>query len=314
MTFSIIIPLYNKANVVSDTLQSVLNQTFTDFEIIVVNDGSTDNSLEVVRQFEDSRINIFSKENGGVSSARNYGIKRAKGKYIAFLDADDLWKPNFLMEITRLISIYPGCGIYSSGYVLTMEKREKIYAYPEEGIIENYFEKCFKNDTLYCNSSCIVVPAAVFLEVGYFLENICAGEDSYMWIQIAKKYAVCVTPQVLGVYQYQFSTQTTWINKKYPLTERLFINLYDSDNFYLNEYLARLGIFRGIRQALANNKEYSRLSENEYSYTKCNRKLLRNLQILNRMPYIGVYIVKKIWGLGVLVKGYLYCIKNMIER
>lgn len=308
--FSVVIPLYNKAAVVSNTLESVLNQTYTNFEILIVNDGSTDNSLEVIRKFRDNRIKVFSKENGGVSSARNYGIMQAKGEYIAFLDADDIWKPDFLREINRLIAIYPGCGIYSSGYILTKKQQEILYAYPEEGIIKEYFKKCFKNGTLYCHTSCVVIPAPVFLEVGYFPENICAGEDLYMWIKVAKKYAVCVTPLALAVYQYQFSSQTTWMNKKYRLEDRLFIDLYEPGNFYLNEYLARLGIYRGIRQALANNKEYSRLSEKEYSYTKCNRKLFYFLRLLNRLPYIGIYTVKKGWELGVLAKGYLYKLKK----
>ena len=76
--FSIIIPLYNKEKFIENTLKSVLNQTFTDYEILIVNDGSTDNSLGKVLQFNDSRIKHFNKENGGVSTARNYGIKKAK--------------------------------------------------------------------------------------------------------------------------------------------------------------------------------------------------------------------------------------------
>ena len=113
--FSVVIPLYNKQDCIRNTVQSVLNQTFPDFEINIVDDGSTDRSLEIARQFDDPRIRVFSKPNGGVSSARNYGIRQSRKKYIAFLDADDLWYPDYLSEIARLIDKYPGCGIYSAG-------------------------------------------------------------------------------------------------------------------------------------------------------------------------------------------------------
>lgn len=97
--FSIIIPLYNKADYIAETLKSVLNQTYCDYEVIVVNDSSTDNSLEVASSFQDERIHIYTKENEGVSAARNYGIMHAKYDYIAFLDADDIWESDYLAYI-----------------------------------------------------------------------------------------------------------------------------------------------------------------------------------------------------------------------
>src|SRR4051812_32162135 len=94
--FSVIIPLYNKANYIENTIKSVLNQTFTDFEIIVVNDESTDESETIVLGFNDKRIQLFNQKNQGVSVARNHGIEKAKGKLVAFLDADDYWFHNHL--------------------------------------------------------------------------------------------------------------------------------------------------------------------------------------------------------------------------
>ena len=100
--FSVVIPLYNKANYIENTLKSVLDQTFTDYEIIVINDGSTDESEAVVRQFNDKRIQIFHQKNQGVSVTRNLGIEKSTGKLIAFLDADDYWLPNHLQELAYL--------------------------------------------------------------------------------------------------------------------------------------------------------------------------------------------------------------------
>src|SRR5262245_2597869 len=100
--FSVIIPLYNKENYIRNTLKCVLEQSFTDFEIIIVNDGSTDNGLKVVKEFTDSRIVIEEQTNKGVSAARNLGIEKAAGTMIALLDADDYWFPNHLEVLHAL--------------------------------------------------------------------------------------------------------------------------------------------------------------------------------------------------------------------
>lgn len=299
--FSIVIPLYNKANSISETLQSVLNQTYTDFEIIIVNDGSTDNSLEMVRQFKDERIRIFSKSNGGVSSARNFGIKQAKGKYIALLDADDLWKPDFLFEMHKLITKYPNCGIYASGHI-HRDKKDTIYASDKEGIIENYFQRYWEKKYPFCHSSCVVIPTAVFLETGYFQEDMAAGEDTYMWIKIAAKYKVCVTPKILEIHQMEFSSYKTWSNIKKNLSNNSCIDLYTPDNFYLNEVLAYWGIAEGINQRLINNTKYSIKCEKDYSYTKLNKKSYYFLYLLNRLPNSIVYIIKRTWSMLSILK------------
>ena len=118
---SVVIPLYNKEQSIAATIQSVLAQTYTDYEIIVVDDGSTDNSLKVVQErvseLENERVRIIHQENAGVSAARNKGILESKGKYIAFLDADDLWAPNYLATLAALIADFPNAGLYSLGYV-----------------------------------------------------------------------------------------------------------------------------------------------------------------------------------------------------
>lgn len=96
---SVIIPLYNKEKYVAETIKSVLNQTYTNFELIIINDGSTDNSLKVVEKFKDKRIRIFTKKNVGQSNTRNYGIKKSKGKCFAFIDADDMWYEDHLTNL-----------------------------------------------------------------------------------------------------------------------------------------------------------------------------------------------------------------------
>ena len=114
--FSIIIPLYNKEKDIEKTISSVLEQTFNDFEIIIVNDGSTDKSEEIVKGIKDERITIFSKKNEGVSSARNFGVKKPNTSFIAFLDGDDYWYPNHLENLFSIISKHPDHSWYAAAY------------------------------------------------------------------------------------------------------------------------------------------------------------------------------------------------------
>ena len=127
--FSIIIPLYNKEKFIENTIQSVLGQSFEDFELIVVNDGSTDTSLELVNKLKDKRIKTYSISNAGVSKARNFGIQKATSKLIVFLDADDLWKNNHLQELYNLRKAHPHCGLYTMGYTKKFDNAKPIHAH-----------------------------------------------------------------------------------------------------------------------------------------------------------------------------------------
>ena len=104
MKFTVVIPLYNKEQYIAETLDSVKKQSFDDYEVLIINDSSTDNSLSIAQSYEtDNRFHVFTKANGGVSAARNYGIEKAKGEYVCFLDADDLWDEKYLEEADRLL-------------------------------------------------------------------------------------------------------------------------------------------------------------------------------------------------------------------
>ena len=113
---SVIIPLYNKEKQIAHTLRSVLNQTYQDFEVVIVNDGSTDCSVSEVEKVGDSRIRLVHQKNGGVSAARNKGIEEAKYELLAFLDADDEWKLEYLETQYNLFEKYPMCSVYACNY------------------------------------------------------------------------------------------------------------------------------------------------------------------------------------------------------
>jgi len=110
-TVSVVIPVYNVAATITETLESLLAQTFTDFEALIVNDGTPDHSMDIVAGYDDPRFRVIEKENGGLNSARNAGIRNARGKYIAFLDADDLWRPTMLEKNVAHLDSDPDLGV-----------------------------------------------------------------------------------------------------------------------------------------------------------------------------------------------------------
>lgn len=115
-TISVIIPLYNKEREIGDTLRSVLAQTLQPAEIVVVDDGSTDRSAEIVRGIRSPLVKLVTQPNAGECAARNRAIAESTGDYIALLDADDTWEPGFLEEIAAMIAEFPGCGVYSTAF------------------------------------------------------------------------------------------------------------------------------------------------------------------------------------------------------
>ena len=192
--FSIIIPLYNKADYIAETLKSVLNQTYCDYEVIVVNDSSTDNSLEVASSFQDERIHIYTKENEGVSAARNYGIMRAKYDYIAFLDADDIWESDYLECQKKLIEIYPNAGIYSTAfYSLEKGKRKLRNVLINEHthfLVHDYFKESVMNGLSICWTSSLCLKKEIIERIPMFRVGIKRGEDLDLWLRIALNYDV----------------------------------------------------------------------------------------------------------------------------
>lgn len=188
--FSVIMPLYNKANFVRKSIESILDQTYKDFEIIVVNDGSTDRSLAVVNEIRDPRIRIFSKENGGVSAARNFGLEKAQYDYIAFLDADDLWSPNFLETMEGMIEQYPQTGIFATSYTeIDNSGKKNMYSrYLPKGetvLVDNYCRYIVKGYIYQVLTIALCVKKNLFDITGGFREGVKRGEDTDMWLRLS---------------------------------------------------------------------------------------------------------------------------------
>jgi hypothetical protein len=197
---TVVIPLYNKETYVRRAVDSVLAQTFTDFEVIVVNDGSTDNGPALVRQYNDPRVRLIDQENRGVSAARNRGIAEAGGELIAFLDADDEWRPAYLEVVCHLREKYPEAGMYATAYLIRdacgNQRGAGIRGVPSaedwEGVVANYFRAARLGEPPVTSSSACI-PRHVFLDIGGFPEGVTYGEDLDTWTRIAGKYPVAIS-------------------------------------------------------------------------------------------------------------------------
>lgn len=196
MFYSVIIPLYNKESFIKETVMSVINQTYKDFELIIVNDSSTDNSLHIVESIVDDRIIVLTKLNGGVSAARNYGVKHASGEYIAFLDADDIWQHDYLASMKELIDKYPQAGIYASGYTKVdegsraEEGNNLIGGVPRLYLVDDYFKRSVEYGMSIISSSTVCIRKDILNSISLFREGVCRGEDIDVWLRIALKYPV----------------------------------------------------------------------------------------------------------------------------
>jgi len=192
---SVIIPTYNRAHLVGRAIRSVLNQTYQDFEIIVVDDGSTDNTEEVVKSFNDPRIRYIRHEkNRGGSAARNTGIRAARGEYIAFLDSDDEWLPTKLEKQIELLETAPAIGAVYSGYVVIQEGRPlELYRPKRAGNL--YPDLLIYNFTGPCST--YVIRRECLKAVGYFDVNLPSHQDYDLWIRISKRYSIGYVPDIL---------------------------------------------------------------------------------------------------------------------
>lgn len=197
--FSVVIPLYNKELSITNTVQSVLDQTYQNFEIVIINDGSTDSSIKAVEAINDNRIRLIHQKNQGVSAARNRGIKEAKFEWIAFLDGDDLWEPNHLEEITKMMNLYSEEKVFVTSFVYSDNR--PMFKHPRATPIfkiENYFKEAMKENLMW--TSIVVVNKECIDKVGGFNEKLNRGEDLDLWARLTLKYKLIKSSQTTATY------------------------------------------------------------------------------------------------------------------
>lgn len=189
--FSIIIPTYNRADLLSDTIQSVLAQTYPHFEIIVVDDGSTDNTHEVVHAFQNNKILYYKISNHERGFARNYGAKQSTGKYLYFLDSDDILYPNHLSAAFSIIQKYPNIEIFH----LSVENSYST-PYLKKYILNNQINKALiYGNILGCQG--LFIRKDIFLQYLFNEDRTIAGlEDWELWLRLATKYKIVHFPML----------------------------------------------------------------------------------------------------------------------
>ena len=280
---SVIIPTYNSDKYISEAIHSVLRQTCTEYEIIVIDDGSTDSTRQIIEN-NFPQIRYFYIPNQGVSKARNYGIQRARGEFIAFLDADDLWLPEKLgkqlklfMADQELMLAFTAHRVFNdNGFKdLNFSKNERLM---KGDVVKNIF--------LYSHvtTSTVMVRRQVFQEIGYFEENLKAAEDDNLWMRIALKFRIHLLDEVLVHYRW---TENSLSRSEYNLLDGVLKNIDLIEKKYpdLRKRLGRATIRRKMSNIYA---YYGYYLFNIGNYAMSRRYYFRSIALypkINRLIY-----------------------------
>ena len=187
---SVVIPVYNKDKYLKKTIQSVLNQSFKDFELLIVNDGSTDNSVDIIQSFDEPRIRFFNQENQGVAVARNLGANKANTQLIAFLDGDDIWFPNHLEEIWQLYQKFPKAAFFATAYQIKYKNhlQKSVFNFNQTQTLIDKFYRYDRGRALFFTSN-FAVKKNIFIKTGGFKNGIHA-EDTEFFLRLGISYSM----------------------------------------------------------------------------------------------------------------------------
>lgn len=234
LKLSVIIPLYNKADSIYRTIKSVLTQSFTDFELIIVNDGSTDHSRNVVTQIQDPRIKLINQDNKGVSAARNRGAKEAEGEWLMFLDADDIIYPESIRNLFILKDKLPEAIIYCGNYITYYNEQKEIEAcnLDSSGYINDPFKyRWFKMWNIRLGS--FIMKKDYFDVVNGFDQTLTKGED-VLFTDSLQNFTIAYTSQIIMKYDRE---QSDWSNRKSPIEKNISWHLRPTNENYYKRLL-----------------------------------------------------------------------------
>ena len=301
--FSVVIPLYNKEEYVAQTLKSVVGQTYQNFEVVIVNDCSSDNSVDVVKASDDRRIKIIEhSENKGLSASRNTGINAATHPHIAFLDADDYWDSTYLETIVNLIKEYPDESVFATHY---RENYNDKFFVPRSNLpksskgkmllVRDFFK--INSGRLILTQSCIVVHKTVFEQIGYYDENVTFAEDIDFYIRCFHTYNLAYYNDVCHTQNAAVSgsiTNSVSHKKTFPKLHK-YLNDSDSLDRFINFYI--YCIYRRMKNESA--KKEMRVYRKQIKYNSLS--FLQILFVYLPLPfYLFLIRVKKRF----LKKGY----------
>ncbi len=252
--FSVIIPTYNREELVCNAIESVLNQTFDDFEIIIVDDGSTDNTFELVKNYHEKRIIYAYKQNGGQNTANNIALRLARGEYVAFLDSDDIWTKDKLKKTYEKFMSDPELGVV---YNYTGMRENGVIILGRDDKVEG---RCYKEvlgqgymtspSFLSCKRSCFDV-------IGEFDEEQQACQDDDLCFKLCKHFKVGLIKEILGVYGVAAGNQITK-NKKRGAD--YYLRLLEK---YKDEIIRECGVEMMIRKYTRAKRLYNEINETQ---------------------------------------------------
>jgi len=307
MEISVIIPLFNKAPHIIRAIESVLTQTAPASEIIVIDDGSTDNGSEIVASLASKNpiIKLISQDNKGASFTRNRGVELASSEHVAFLDADDEWKPDYLAQIQRLYINFPDCGAYATSYEVIEENGDKslpaaagLPPAPWMGIIPNYFKMLQGGNPFFTSS--IVMPKTIFKNLGGFPIGVKRGEDRMLWTLLAVKYPIAYSPSRQVVYRQDAVNRATHIFQPEIKVIQLMDEMIKTEGVpmgLINDFLdyeAYLKIRKASRLIKSGNSNSAMVFLSDAKKNKRYRLKWLWWFLLSKMPFFLIRIFRKL--------------------
>lgn len=312
MFFSVILPLYNKAQYVAKAINSVLSQTFSDYELIIVDDGSTDNSADIALQSISGykQCHFIRQGNAGVSVARNIGVSNSHGEYICFLDADDWWEPIFLEEMTKMIAEFPDAGIYGTNYTIVNETKNKTRVAQiglDSGFERGYINYCQSyTKTMYMPlwTGAVCIPRHVFDEMHGFPQGIKLGEDFLLWVRIALKYQVAFLNKPLAFYNQDVNVENRGVGHLHKPNEHMlwnvgFLSNEEKSNFNYKQLIDSIRIYGLLPYYIS--KEYHEEAKRELDKVDWTGQPLKKSWYY-RLPMPLLRVVCELWQLGADIK------------
>lgn len=298
-TVSVIIPAYNAAKTILETIQSIQQQTFSDFELIVINDGSTDETLEVLATISDPRLKIFSYENGGLPVARNRGIEQATGEYLSFIDADDLWTPNKLESQLAALDQHPDAGVAYSWTAFIDENSNFLYAWQPIYYQGNVYPDLLIENFISSGSN-ILVKRQIVDMAGRFDPLLKSAEDWEYYVRLAALCPFALVPEYQILYRRSSQSMTSKVDvmeanalqviernfqaapaELQPLKQQSLARAY---RFYCMLCLAHVSSNDGVKQATQKLSQAIRFYPKILLQRRTQRLLLK-LVLLNVIPY-----------------------------
>ena len=308
-TISVVVPAYNGERTILETIKSIQQQTFSDFELIVINDGSTDRTLEPLATVEDPRLKVFSYENGGLPVARNRGIARSTGEFITFIDADDLWTPDKLELQLAALQQHPEAGVAYSWTLVMDEKGEGFYPGKSVSFEGNVYPQLLLSNFIASGSNVMLRREAI-ASVGEFDPTLRSCEDWDYWLRVAARWSFVVVPKHQILYRQSsgaMSSKVEVMEKNLLIVhERAFQAAPPELQFLKNHGLANIYLFvtqlclthvssaTGAQQAREKLQKAIRLHPQFLLNKKALISLLKLLLIGVLSPKIAGYILQKL--------------------